>query len=458
MAVFLTKKYLSRRTFLRGTGVALGLPFLEAMVPAATALAQTAAAPKTRAGFFYLPHGTIMNNTPFGKEVDFWTSSGKGADFTLGKTLASLEPLKKYVTTFENIENTAAGGSVHTLNPATWLSCVRPDTAGQGREHVHHARPGHRAEARAKDARCPRSNCASETTIQVAACGGAGCYYASTTSYAGPNTPLPMEYNPRKVFIQLMGEGDTAAERAALLAEERQHPRHGLRPREGAEQRSRRRRHGRSCRDYLDTVRELERRVQMASARDLKGIKVPDAPVGELEDFDKQVRLMFDLLALAYQADLTRVASYVMVAEGTNRTYNHVGVPDSFHPVSHHSNDKERIRRLTVIQRYHMERFADFLQEARDDTKEGDGSVLDHSLFLYGSNMGNSNQHDNYPLPAVLVGGANGRHVGGKNVAPPARTPLANIHLTILDEARDQAGQALATAPASSAKSEDEQT
>src|SRR5262249_31588315 len=179
--------------------------------------------------------------------------------------------------------------------------------------------------------------------------------------------------------------------------------------------------------------REIERRVQMASARDLKGIQVPNAPVGELEDFDKQVRLMFDLIALAYQADLTRIASYVMVAEGTNRTYNHVGVPDSFHPVSHHSNDRERIRRLTVIQRYHMERFADFIKKLAD-TKEGDGSILDHSLFLYGSNMSNSNQHDNYPLPAVLVGGANGAHVGGKNVVPPARTPLANVHLTILNK------------------------
>ena len=142
---------------------------------------------------------------------------------------------------------------------------------------------------------------------------------------------------------------------------------------------------------------------------------------------------MFDLVALAYQADLTRVASYVMVAEGTNRTYNHVGVPDSFHPVSHHSNDRERIRRLTVIQRYHMERFADFLQKLAN-TKEGDGSILDHSLFLYGSNMGNSNQHDNYPLPAVLVGGANGAHVGGKNLTLPERTPLANLHLTILNK------------------------
>jgi len=431
MAVFLTKKHLSRRTFLRGSGVALALPFLDAMVPAATALAQTAAAPKTRAGFFYLPHGAIMNNTPFGKEVDAWTCSGSGADFKLGHTIAPLEPLKQYVTTFENIENNAAGGSVHTLNPATWLSCVRPDTQAKGAsmaitlDQVIARKLG-------QTTALPSLEVASETTIQVAACGGAGCYYASTTSYAGPNTPLPMEYNPRKVFIQLMGEGDTAAERDALLrknssildmvSERAKALSNDLGPQD--KQR---------LSDYLDTVREIERRVTMASTRDLKGITVPNAPVGELEDFDKQVRLMFDLVALAYQADLTRIASYVMVAEGTNRTYNHVGVPDSFHPVSHHSNDKERIRRLTVIQRYHMERFADFLAKLAN-TKEGEGSVLDHSLFLYGSNMGNSNQHDNYPLPAVLVGGANGAHVGGKNLTLPARTPLANVHLTILNK------------------------
>jgi hypothetical protein len=278
----------------------------------------------------------------------------------------------------------------------------------------------------------PSLEVCSETTIQVAACGGAGCYYASTTAYAGPNSPLPMEYNPRKVFIQLMGEGDTAAEREALLRKnasildminERAKT---LSNDLGAGDKAK-------LADYLDTVREIERRVNMAGSRDLKGVTIPNAPVGELPDFDKQVRLMFDLIALAYQADLTRIASYVMVAEGTNRTYNHVGVPDSFHPVSHHSNDRERIRRLTIIQRYHMERFADFLKKLAS-TQEGDGSILDHSLFLYGSNMGNSNQHDNYPLPEILVGGANGRHVGGKNVVPPARTPLANVHLTILDK------------------------
>jgi hypothetical protein len=431
MATFLTKKFVDRRTFLRGTGVALALPFLDAMVPAATALADTAAAPRTRAGFFYIPHGAIANNTPFGKDVDAWTSSGKGADFKLGHTVAPLDPLKNYVTTFENIENTAAGGSVHTLNPATWLSCVRPDTAAKGASMAITLDQVIAQHIGQKTA-LPSLEVASETTIQVAACGGAGCYYASTTSYAGPNSPLPMEYNPRKVFIQLMGEGDTAAERDALLrknssildmvSDRAKSLSNDLGP--GDQHR---------LEEYLDTVREIERRVTLASSRDFSGIQVPNAPVGELDDFDKQVRLMFDLIALAYQADLTRVASYVMVAEGTNRTYNHVGVPDSFHPVSHHSNDRERIRRLTVIQRYHMERFADFVKKL-STIKEGDGTVLDHSLFLYGSNMGNSNQHDNYPLPEVLVGGANGAHVGGKNLTLAARTPLANLHLTILDK------------------------
>ncbi len=429
MANFLTKKHLSRRTVLRGTGVALALPLLDAMVPASTALAQTAANPKMRAGFFYLPHGAIMNNTPFGKEADAWTSSGKGADFKLGHILSPLEKLKNYVTTFENLENTAAGGSVHTLNPATWLSCIRPDTTAKGASMAV-TLDQVIAQQLGQETALPSMELSSETTIQVAA--GNGGFYAATTSYANANTPLPMEFNPRKVFIQLLGEGDTAAERDALIrknasildmiSERTQSLRNEL----GAGDKAK-------LSDYLDTVREIERRVDMAGSRDLANIDVPDAPVGQLDNFDEQVKMMFDLIALAYQADLTRVATYVMVAEGTNRTYNHVGVPDSYHPVSHHSNDRERIRRLTIIQHYHMTRFAEFVQKLAD-TPDGDGTLLDHSLFLYGSNMGNSNQHDNYPLPEVLVGGANGKHVGGKNLILPERTPLANVHLTILDK------------------------
>jgi hypothetical protein len=189
----------------------------------------------------------------------------------------------------------------------------------------------------------------------------------------------------------------------------------------------------RTLSDYLDTVRELERRVKLASASDLSKFTVPDAPIGQLEDFDAQLKMMFDLLALAYQADLTRVATFVMAAEGTDRNYPQFGDTDGFHPTSHHANQRARIAALSKIQRYHMERFSDFLKKLAA-TNEGDGSILDHSLFLYGSNMGNSNAHDNYPLPEVLIGGANGKHVGGKNLILPERTPLANVHLTILDK------------------------
>jgi hypothetical protein len=429
MAIFLTKKHLSRRTFLRGTGVAIGLPFLDAMVPAGTALAKTAAAPKTRAGFFYLPHGAIMNNTIFGKEVDAWSSTGKGADFKLGSTVAPLEPFRKYVSTFDNIENNTALGSVHTLNPATWLSCVRPDTSAKSAslattlDQVIAQRIG-------QGTSLPSLELASETTVQIAA--GNGGFYSVTTSFAAPNRPLPMEYNPRKVFIQLMGEGDTTAEREALLRKNASildmigDRTASLRNDLGAGDR-------RALNDYLDTVREIERRVSMASSRDLTGVDVPDAPVGELEDFDKQLTMMFDLIALAYQADLTRVASFAMAAEGTDRPYNHLKVAGGFHPTSHHANQRERIAELTRIQRYHMERFAGFLKKL-SQSNEGDGSILDHSLFLYGSNMSNSNAHDNYPLPVVLVGGGSGKHVGAKNVVLPERTPLANLHLTMLDK------------------------
>jgi hypothetical protein len=429
MANFLTKKYLSRRALLRGGGVALGLPFLEAMVPAATALAQTAAAPKTRAGFFYLPHGTIMNNTPFGKEVDFWNSSGKGADFKLGKSLASLEPLKKYLTTFENVENTAAGGSVHTLNPATWLSCVRPDTGASG-PSLATTLDQVVAQKLGQQTALPSLELATETTVQIAA--GNGGFYSVTTCYSAPNKPLPMEYNPRKVFIQLVGEYDSAAERDEMLRKNASildlisDRTTALKKTLGPSDQH-------ALSDYLDTVREVERRVNMARSKDMSGLDVPKAPIGVLENFDEQLKIMFDLMALSYQADLTRVGTLVMAAEGTDREYTHLNIKGGFHPISHHANERGRINDLITIQRYHVERFAEFLTKLAN-SKEGDGSILDHSLFLYGSNMGNSNAHDNYPLPVLLVGGANGKHVGGKHLALPERTPLANVHLSILDK------------------------
>ena len=434
--MFLTKKHLSRRTVLKAGGVSLGLPLLDAMIPAATALAQTAAAPKLRAGFFYIPHGAIMWNTAFGKDMDHWTPSGAGDAFKLSPILEPLETYKRYVTSFANLENKAPQNSVHTLVPATWLSGVRPAEKATGAmmaptiDQMIAAHLG-------QDTVLPSLEVASETPTQSAACGTSACYYSSTLSFRNATTPLPMEFNPRKVFVQLFGAGDTPEEREAIarrrasvldMINERSHD---LQQTLGPQDRV-------VLENYLESVRETERRVEKASARDLSGIELPDTPIGELTEFDEQVKLMFDLIALAYQADVTRVASYIMVAEGTNRTYNHIGVSDAFHPVSHHANNLERIQKLVKIQRYHVERFAEFVDKLAK-TPDGEGSLLDHAMLMYGSNMSNSDRHNNYPLPIILVGGANGALRGGQHVELPEYTTLTNLHLTVLNKARIEA-------------------
>jgi hypothetical protein len=430
--MFLTRKHLSRRAALKGLGVSVGLPLLDAMIPAATALANTAASPALRAGFFYIPHGAIMWNTSHGAEMDHWTCSGAGENFRLSHILEPLQPFKDQVISFSNLENKATANSVHQLQPATWLSGVRPRPDATG-AYMAPTIDQMIAERIGGDTPLPSLELASETTIQVASCsGGGGCFYSSTLSFRNATSPLPMEFNPRKVFMQLFGEGDTPEEREAiarqtksildLIADRTSELQRTL----GAGDRV-------VLGEYLDTVREIERRVERAEQRDLSGVTLPAAPIGELDSFDEQVTLMFDLIAIAYQANLTRVASYIMSAEGTNRTYNHIGVPDAFHPLSHHANDLGRLHRLVQIQRYHVERFADFVAKLAA-TPDGDGTLLDHSMLLYGSNMSNSDRHNNYPLPNVLVGGANGTLNGGQHVDLPDFTPLTNLHLTMLNK------------------------
>jgi hypothetical protein len=242
-----------------------------------------------------------------------------------------------------------------------------------------------------------------------------------------------MEYNPRKVFNQLFGEGDTPEERQAI-ADQTRSLLDLISERTGALQRKLGPSDQARLDQYLTTVREIERRVEKAEQRDLSGIELPEAPIGELPNFDEQVRLMFELIALAYQANLTRVASYIMVAEGTNRPYNHIGVPDAFHPLSHHANKLDSLEKLARIQTWHMQVFADFLDRL-DGIEDGDGSLLDHSLFMYGSNMSNSDRHNNYPLPNLLVGGANGQLIGGQHIELPEHTTLSNLLLTVLNKA-----------------------
>ena len=429
--MFLTKKHLSRRHVLKGAGATLALPLLDAMMPAATALAQTAAVPKLRMGFFYIPHGAIMGNTAHGPEMDRWTPAGAGDAFKLSPIMASLEPYKKYVTSFGNLQNNAMVGGVHSLAPATWLSGTKPDR-GSASASMSTTLDQVVAQHIGRDTTLPSLEVASETTQQAAACSGSACFYNTTLSFRDAHSPLPMEFNPRKVFAQLFGEGDTPQERAAISEETK-----SLLDRISDRTNALKRDLGPADRivldNYLETLREIERRVQLASSRDLSAITVPQAPIGELESFGAQVDLMFDLIALAYQADLTRVASYIMVAEGTNRTYNHIGVSDAFHPVSHHANDLTRIEKLVKIQTWHMERFAAFVKKLAA-VKDGEGTLLDHSMFLYGSNMSNSDKHNGWPLPTVLVGGGNGKLRGGQHIDLKEPTPLANVHLTILDK------------------------
>jgi hypothetical protein len=236
------------------------------------------------------------------------------------------------------------------------------------------------------------------------------------------------------VFLQLFGEGDTAEERAFISGQRRsildliRDRAKKLQNELGNNDRS-------TLDGYLDTVREIERRAEQAAAKDTSSLKVPNAPVGELDDFGEQVKLMFDLIALAFQADLTRVVSFIMVAEGTDRTYNHIGVPDAFHPVSHHANDLERINKLVRIQTWHVQKFSEFVTKMAA-TPDGAGTLLDRSIFMYGSNMSNSDLHNNYPVPNIIVGGGNGRaKTVGQHLALPERTPIANLLLTLLQKA-----------------------
>src|SRR5579863_2453031 len=423
--MFITKKHISRRTVLKGAGVSLGLPFLSAMVPASTALAQTAASPKIRAGFFYIPHGAIMFNTKFGPEWDRWTPSGSGADYKLNEITSPLEPFKKRMTSFGNMENAAAAGSVHVRNPATWLSATLP----QG-NNMSTTLDQVMTKFLSQDTQFPSLELSSETTVQVAA-GNGGPF--TTLSFRDEHTPLPMEYNPRKVFLRLFGEGYSPQERVAMARQKGsildmiQDRVNTLRGNLGSEDKA--------IHDgYLENVREVERQAKTPANPNLSKIKIPNAPIGELEDFAEQEKIMYDLLALAYQADLTRVATYITVAEGTNRSYPFLNISDGFHPISHHADDLERIKKLVQIQKWHLQQFADFIKKMAD-TPDGQGSLLDHAIFMYGSNMSNSNAHSSYPIPNLIVGGANGKlKQGGQHLMLPERTPIANLHLTLLQK------------------------
>jgi len=427
--MFVTKKHLSRRTFLRAGGASIGLPLLSAMVPAGTALSQTAAAPKPRLGFFYLPHGAIMDNTSYGSEMNRWTPEVVGRDFDLKPILEPFAPLKDRMTVVSRLGNKPAESpAVHAIIPGTWLSCMAPPrsqapNAGITVDQIAARHIG-------QETPLPSLELATEEKGGSSGCDGTyGCSYSRTISFRTPSTPLPMEANPGKVFEKLFGRGNTAQERQEItddftsvldMVMSEVAP---LKSKLGPTDRT-------IVSDYLDSVREIERRVQLLSARDLSAVDMPHIPVAETS-FDERLRLMFDLLAAAYQTNMTRIATFMMVAEVSNMSYAHVGVADAFHPLSHHAENKSSMEKLAIVQRYHSEVFASFLAKLASIPDGDAGSILDNSIFLYGSNMSNSNKHDSYPLPTLVFGGGGGIK-GNQHLRYAEHTPLANLLFTMM--------------------------
>jgi hypothetical protein len=428
--MFITKKHLSRRTFLRAGSATIGLPLLSAMVPAATALAQTAAAPKPRLGFFYLPHGAIMANTLHGAEMNRWTPDKVGRDFDLKPILEPFAPHQKYMTVFSGLGNrTAESPSVHAIFPGTWLTCVAPPRSQtpNGGVSIDQIAARHIGQ----ETPLPSLELATEERGGSGGCDGTyGCSYSRTISFRTPTTPLPMEADPGKVFEKIFGRGTTDDERSAIAADfssvldlvttEIKDLERGL----GAEDRV-------MVNDYLDSVRELERRIQLLGARDLSNVDLPEIPVAS-PAFDERLKLMFDLLVAAYQTGSTRIATFMMAAEVSNMSYAHIGVPDAFHPLSHHADNKSSLEKLAQVQRYHSQVFADFLAKLAAIPDGDAGSLLDSAIFLYGSNMSNSNKHDSFPLPTLVFGGANGKIKGNQHLRVADRTPIANLHYTLM--------------------------
>jgi hypothetical protein len=427
--MFVTKKHLTRRTVLRGVGTAVALPLLDAMIPARTALAETAAKPSLHLGFVYFPHGAVQSK---------WTPTVEGAGAApagatkiaeFGEILKPLDKYKAMTTVFSNIDNQAPLGPVHALSPGTWLSCVHPAISQEA--HGGTTVDQIAAQHIGQDTPLPSLEVATENHGGGGFCDrDYGCSYSGTISFRTPTTPLPMEVDPRKLFIRLFGQGDNAADRARLskqyaslldmVGEEAKDLQRVLGPSDKA-----------MLSDYLESVREIERRIQKMEARDLSKVSIPDAPKEGAMAFDERINLMFDLVALAYQANMTRVFTFMIAAEVSGQTYNHIGVPDAFHPLSHHNNEQAKMDRLAKVQAYHTQVFAKFLDKLAK-MPDGDGTMLEHSLFLYGSNMANSNAHNHYPLPTAIVGGWK-TIKGDQLITPPEQTPLANVLLTLLD-------------------------
>ncbi len=430
----ISKKHLSRRTLLRGAGAAIALPLLDSMLPAQTPLAKTAANPEIKLGLCFIPHGAVIAN---------WTPVGEGTDFKMSRTLAPLEPFRDQVVVVSNLAHKMAApggpgdnGGDHTRSPAVFLNGVHPKRTDGADIRAGVTIDQMAAEKIGQQTPLPSLELATEDfSGLVGSCDvGFSCAYMNTISWRTPTTPLPMEINPRVVFTRLFGDGANAEERLQRIDEQQSildavmgQVRH-LEGKLGPNDRSR-------ISEYLDTVREIERRIQLAEKQNANStLAVPAAPTGIPDDNQEHTKLMFDLMTIAFQANITRISTFMMKREVSYRTFPMLGISEGFHPASHHQNNPERLENLTKINTYHVGLVAYFLGKLKA-TPDGDGNLLDHSLILYGSGMSNSNVHNHAPLPVFVAGGAAGRMKGGRHLKYPEGTPMSNLLLSILDKA-----------------------
>jgi hypothetical protein len=439
--MFITRNHISRRTVLRGMGATVALPLLEAMGPAGTAWAKTASAPaKTRLVCIEMVHGSA-GATAFGGKNNLWSPAAQGKAFDLSPTsMSALEPYRDYLTIVSNTDCRMAEavdlpeiGGDHFRSSAVFLTQAHPKQtqgsdvrAGQSLDQIYAARYG-------QDTAIPSMQLCIENVDQAGACAyGYACVYTDSVSWATPSQPLPMIRDPRAAFDQLFGMGATPAERAAHRKADRSildwigDELGRVRTRLGPSDRAR-------LSDYLDDVREIERRIQTTEAKNASGEvrELPGAPAGVPDDFDEHVRLMFDLQAVALASDITRVFTFKMGRDSSNRVYPASGVKTGFHPASHHQAREDRILQFAAINKYHVSTVPYFLEKLKN-TPDGDGSLLDHSMVIYGSPMGDPNVHNHVRCPLFIAGHAGGKLQGNLHLVAPNPTPMANAMLSML--------------------------
>jgi hypothetical protein len=425
--MIITKKALPRRTFLRGMGATLALPLLDAMVPAATAATQTPALPVRRLGYVFMPMGCDQTR---------WTPPGTdGRLGELSPILSSLEPVKNDLTVFTNMELRNAYPGSHATSNSAFLSAAKAKHTESSDYYLGTTADQIAAQQIGKDSQLPSLELSMDMLQTTGQCdNGYACVYQNNLSWSSPTTPLPSEAHPRIVFERLFGEGGSLAERRAALRK-----RASLLDWVTEDIASLQRELGpadrRRVADYLDTVREVERRIQQAEAN-VASNPLPDLdrPLGVPASYTEHAKLMFDLQVLAMQGDITRICTFQLARETSNRTYAaETGVSDPHHPLSHHGNDPEKIARMAKINAFHVSLFSYYLQRLKE-TPDGNGSLLDHSVILYGSGIGNPNVHDHTNLPVIVAGGGAGGMRGGRHIRYNEPVPLANLHLTLLDK------------------------